>query len=544
MIYRKASKRAMLFFALAPIFCGALRIALYPTDFSYIFSSLFCSAFTLVWAVSLQKKIPDKRLRSIMMLIAVFLLVSFTMQILRHDLHDAHFAVQRQIRYFMYIPMTVLPILCFLLSLCIYRPGNKPLPRSYLILVAIGALLVSGILTNDMHQLAMTFSPDAALGIKRTWVGPLFYAINSFNYGLYVVDMLIIQKKNRPVVGRTNRYVAFVPFLVGLVYFFTYPINIGPGLFQIRFLQAEEVLCFCIIATLEIYIQMGMIPANKGYEHFFSSALVPAVILDSCGSVVYRTAVAEYPFAENEDTKIMQHGISGGSVVWTVDVKKVREINRQLEEAAQRIAARNAYIAEENRIKREKTELETRNGLYDSISHTVQPQLKRIDALLKSPEGCGKKQLAEIAVLKAYVKRRSNMELLAASGSLSALELVSAITESLEYMRLGGVNTAVSNVGFGQFDAKTIIFAYEHIERVVEECLDTLSFLAVSVRADEKRLTVRMMLKAEDFTYALSSPLKKSNDFSARVSITKNNQDIIIVFTFTEGGETNEIVSE
>lgn len=292
------------------------------------------------------------------------------------------------------------------------------------------------------------------------------------------------------------------------------------------------VLGFCIIASLEACIQMGMIPANRGYEKLFAAADLPAVILDAAGKPVYQTAGTQYPFTPGEDVKIVSHAIPGGSVEYLVDMKQVHGLNQQLAERAQQIETRNGYVAEETRIKQERTEVETRNRLYERVSAIVKPQLEQIDALVNAPEGCGDKELARIAVLKAYIKRRSNMELLAATGTLTVVELASAVTESLDYI----ANTAVSGVGTGSYPANMVITAYENIEAIAEEILDTLSDLIVTIRSDGRRLIVRIMLKAENFSYTSNGTSWEDVVFSRSVSITKEDQDMIIVLTFTEGG--------
>ncbi len=157
---------------------------------------------------------------------------------------------------------------------------------------------------------------------------------------------------------------------------------------------------------------------------------------------------------------------------------------------------------------------------------------------MNAPEGCGRKELSRIAVLQTYIKRRCNMELLAAAGTLTVVELSSAVSESMDYVRLCGVNTASGSVGTGSYPADMIIAAYEQIEEITEASLDTLSDMIVNVRSDNQCLIVRMMLKAENFSYEANGTWQDTG-FSRKVSITKENQDMIIVLTFSEGGGAN-----
>ena len=536
MMLLKVTKRNVVLFSAAFLLCGVLHVLLYDLDFACCFSSLFCSALTVLWAVTVRKRITDFRLRTLMLWIAAFLLLQFVLQILRYDLFSGDMEAQRYLWYTMYIPMTAQPIFCYFLAVCIRRSKDERLPRSYYIFIAAGVLLVLGFLTNDLHFWAKSFPGGVLDDNGQEKSGWLFYFVEIFIYGLYAYGFGIILKKNYRCTARKYRWIAVIPLVIGGIYFLIYPFNVGHRLFGTRIWNMGEMLGFCVISTLEVCIQTGMIPANRGYETLFSAAVLPAVILDGAGNPVYKTAGARFPFEQSEDCKVVSHPIKGGSIEYLVDMKQIYLLNQQIAERAQQIEARNAYIAEETRIKRERAEVETRNRLYERISRIVEPQLEKIDTLLKSPDGLGEKELARIAVLKAYIKRRSNMELLAASGTLTVIELAAAVSESLDYVRLCGVNTASSSVGTGAYNAGMVIAAYEQIEEITEESLDTLSDMVVTVRSDKSGIVARVMLKAEKFSCETNGASKDGAGFSRKVSITKENNDIIIVLTFTEGG--------
>ncbi|MBR4435391.1 MAG: hypothetical protein IKS90_04760 [Clostridia bacterium] len=537
MIVSKAIKRNIIFFAAAVFLCGVLHILLYQVDFALCFSQMFCCVLTILWAISVVKRVTNYKLRAMMLWVTVALLLLFLLQILRYSLLDGNITARRYLWYAMYIPMTGLPLLCFFLALYIHRPQNKPLLPWYYLFIVIGVLLVIGVLTNDLHFWAKSFPTGVLDDNGQEINGWLYYAIEIFTYSLYVLAFSIKVKKNRRYVARKYRWIAAVPLLIGVIYFLLYPLDLGQRFFSTRIYQMGEMLAFCVIASLEACIQVGMIPANHNYEKLFSATDLPAAILDRENKPIYQTAGIRYPFEKSENTKIVSHPIPGGSIEYLVDIRQVKELNLKLAEQAQQIETRNAYISAENRIKQERAELETRNRLYERVSSIVKPQLEQIDDLLNVSHGCGTKELATIAVLKAYIKRRSNMELLAAAGTLTVVELASAVTESLDYMRLYGANTAVSAVGTGSYPADMVIAAYEHIEQIVEECMDSLSDMAVTIRSAGKELIVRMMLKAENFSYESNGIWPDVSGFSRFVSITKENQDMIIVITFMEGSE-------
>ena len=535
MLCTKAARRNIALFAVGFLLCGFIHIALYGQDFAFCIVQLFCGVLTILWAISVRKRVTDDRLRFLMLGVAVCLLLHFILQILRYSMFKGNITVMRYTWYAMYLPMTAQPVLCFYLVAFIHRPRDAPLPRRYALILVPAFLLALGILTNDLH-FAFTSFPSGILDDNgqevRGWLLYLFYV---FTYGLYALTAFILLKKDFRFAARKSRGLPLIPLLILVIYTILYPLDIGHRFFPCRLWNLGEMYAFCLVATLETCVQTGMIPANHGYEKLFSAADLPAVILDSAGNPVFQTRTVQYPFAENESTKIVSHPIRGGSVEYLVDMEQVQALNQQLAEATQQIEARNAYIAEETHIKQERAELETRNRLYERISAIVQPQLQQIDALLNAPEGCGEKTLARIAVLQAFIKRRGNMELLSASGTLPAAELAAAVTESLDYVRLCGANTAASCLSAGSHPAAMVIAAYEQIEEIIEECLDTLSDMIVSIRSEQQRLIVRIMLKAESFSYETSG-LRQDKDFSRRLSITKEGGDMILVLSFTEGG--------
>jgi hypothetical protein len=118
---------------------------------------------------------------------------------------------------------------------------------------------------------------------------------------------------------------------------------------------------------------------------------LPAVILDANREPVYRTAGAQVPLPESEDIQSCATPFQAECIEWTVDMRQVQGLNQQLEDAAQQMEARNAYLQEETRIKQEKAELETRNRLYDKYFQDRQPQFAEIDELLNSREGLEQK---------------------------------------------------------------------------------------------------------------------------------------------------------
>ena len=529
-----SSGRAVALIAAAFLLCGLLHVALYGVFFTIDIAPLFCGAAVLLWALSVQRRVTDGRLRRILLWTAAFMLLHSILQIVRYSLSADNPDFERHIWYAYYIPMIAIPLCCFFTALSVYRPSEDPLPRWSAFLAVLAAVMALGFLTNDLHFLAFRF-PSGVLNDngqeRRSWLYILYCAW----FGLLMLSTLvIISRKGLRSAGRYLQALPAVPVLAMALLLLLGIMGIRLRVNGIDIWKDGQVFSFGILGFLESCIQIGLIPANRDYERLFALAELPAVILDEREQPVYRTANAQYLFPVSADTQVQAHAIHGGSIRWTTDVGPLRMMNESLTEAIQQIEARNAYLAEENRTRQERAELETRSRLYDRVSHIVRPQLDSIEARTRTAEGF-ETQLPRIAVLCAYVKRRSNMELMA-SGGLPLEELAAAIRESLENIRLCGADTALQTVGHGEYPAGMIAAAYEHFEDIVEASMDSLSGLLVTVRAEKGRLTLRMLLQADAIEYA-ARPHPEDAGFTRRLTVSTDNRDTLVTLTLAKGGD-------
>lgn len=537
MILSNETKRNITLFVSAFLLLGILHVSLYYVDFTHCITTVFGSALVVLWAITVQKRITDRRLRHLMLWIAATMLFHFVLQFIRYDLVEEISVASRYMWYLMYIPMTAQPVLILFLALFIHRPEGKSLSRAYIFIIAAGILLVLGVLTNDLHFWVWSFPDGTLIDNGQEENGWLFYLINIFIYGIYGAALFIIFIKNNRYVMRKYRWIAAVPLLIAAIYFGLYPLGIAKMFFPCHIWNMGEMAAFCVIATIEVCVQTGMIPANRGYEILFASVSFPAVIADNAGNPVYQTKETVYPFQNDWNVRIVSHPIQGGSIDYPVDIEKIQKLNKKLSEHLDQLETRNAYLAEEAHVMQESTEIQTRNQLYEQIAGIVKPQLECIENILSSADELTEKQLAQVAILKAYIKRRSNMELLGTEGTLETGELATAVAESLEYLNLYGLSTVSRYAGAHTHSVNTVTAAYENIETIIEDSLDTLSNMVITILSEEKKLTVRIMLTADNFSFDSQNFKQDTTDYSADVAISKEGPDMIIALTFTERGD-------
>ena len=529
------NRKALLALAGAFLLSGVQRVVLHGKAFAVGFTQLYCTCFVLFWIGTIRKRVTDRRLWRTIQSVAVGLLVYLLLQTCRYDIFHGSVDVGRYLWYAYYTPMAVFPVLLLAVALLIHREEDRPLPRWFWLVAALGALLTVGVLTNDLHFQFTSFPGPVMDDDGTEKSGWLLYAVYAYFFILYFIDYGIYLYKSRMVSGRL-RLLPLAPLLLAMAYFAIYPLKLDVRVLGFRVWTIGEILVFCLIGGLEICMQTGMIPANTAYEKLFSLAGIPAVILDRNGDVRYAAAGTVYPFPDSGDLQIMSHPIRGGRIEWAADVGPLRQLGRELTDANARIEARNAYLTEEAEIRAQRSETETRGRIYDSIARITRPQAGQITALLDAAEPDFGRRLRRIAVLSAYIKRRSNMELIAEDGTLPFEELTLAVSESLRYVRLSGVNAAAFCEGSGSYPAPIVTDAYEQLEQVLESSLDNLHDLMIYLDAGENALLMRLLIRADDLSLRAEGAPPAVSGYTREISVTKNEQDMILAFAYAGGG--------
>ena len=525
----------LLLFTAGFLVCGLLHVTLYDRDFTYYTSQFFCGIALLVWGTSIRNRVTDARLRRLLLAMVAALITMLTLQAVRYGLYGTDYTIRHWAWYADYLCSAALAISAYAMALSIHRAPDRPLRPLELLPCAILALLALGVLTNDLHHLVFRFPPDSLeIGRGDETHGPLFFAFYAMFGAMLFAAMAVMVRKWWRAPSGLAKLLPLVPLLL-LAFFLTLNLlDVMPRIGGARIWNNGEIFVFCFMGFVECLIGVGMIPANRGYGELFRQSGVEAAILDAAGEPVYLSGGVAYPFAADEGTEVRESPIRGGSVAWTVDVGPIHELNAQLAEVVGQLEARNAYLAQENRIRSEQSALETRARIFDDISAMVGPQVSRISTLVEGADAGGA-SLAKAAVLGAYIKRRSNMELLAADGLLSADELAAALAETVEYLKLLGADAAANAFGGGLFPSRAVTSVYERVETCIEANLDGLRATLITLRAGGGGFDVRLMLGSEQLRIP-EGVCTPDGDVPLRVTVAADDDPTEAIVTFAFGG--------
>lgn len=525
----------MLSFTTVFIVGGILHILLWKADYVDCFSQLFYGVMVLVWGLLVKNQIIERRIRITYWGIVGTMEVYFLLQICRYRLTDGN---NRYLWYAYFIPMLVIPLLFLYLTLFINRQKEEPKRPLYRLLAVPTIVLAALIMTNDFHQLFMRLDDSLTDSIKTSTAGVLLYIYYAYSGGMLLAAFIILFNKCRVSISKRKILRLAIVVCICLFLWLSYETEIGPSVHGIKLWNVGEIYAICGIFILEACMQVGLITVNTSYTRIFQETDLPAVIRDITGRDVYRTKGAEAVFSPSEETLVRKSDISGGSVTWAVDLSAVNTLNRQIAETIGQINARNHYLTTQNAMKEEKAAIDARNRVYDRIARIVSSQLTQIEKLLADSETDFTKRLKKIVVYNAYIKRRSNLELLRESeDKISAAEIYTAIAESVNYLELNQINVSVNFLIDGEISVDAAVLVYDFFETVAEYVLNKISMLSVTVAERSGIISIRMLTDIPDCSFIDNWSSRELVACHGKIVKTENNQDSILALSFERGGD-------
>lgn len=175
------------------LLAGLLRLVIVNSE-NYLINVVFTLlVFTIyismlsVWSMSIWRRVMHIHIRGYLLGVAGLMLFWIFVRTLR----DPHFnyidPVNRWLWYCYYISLILIPLLSFFASLCLGKPENWRPSRKFHLLFIPAAVLILGILTNDLHRLPSAFHQELKKRIPTIYI---IYCIILPYFGLQVFSLL------------------------------------------------------------------------------------------------------------------------------------------------------------------------------------------------------------------------------------------------------------------------------------------------------------------------------------------------------------------
>lgn len=537
----KQKSMAKLCFALSLfILAGVFRRIDYeippqPAAVCFMLTNLIYIGLAMAWGFSISSRILHRNVRRYLLLGCAMAVLWMFLRAVKYRFFLTDPDITRHLWYLYYVPQILAPLFSLFAALELGRRDGDGISARWHLLFIPAALLICGVLTNDLHQMVFRAVPGAATLEADYTHGWLYFLVMAWTIALLLITGTIIYRKCRVLESRQYAWVPLSVFLGGFALCALSFANIY------TFHKMPECFCLTFAALWESCLQVGLLPTNSHYRYFFSESTIAAQIVDGQGHPVYRAKnapalspdqlddAAREPILLDANTRLQSAPIQDGRVYWVEDISRINRIREQLAEINAQLSEENELIQAENALKRQRAQIEEKNRLMDAMTGLVQPQLQQINRLL---ENGGAKNLKSVCLLGAYVKRRVNLALICEKKAIVPVEeLTHCIRESLTYLTQYGAVCALHQEGSGDVDSRAAQLAYDYFEDCLEAALPSLSALMVRVECGE-RFSIRLMM--ED-----AAGLPDADKYARLGQITTDNADgeLCVTLSFSQGGE-------
>lgn len=507
-----------------------------PAAVCFMLTNLIYIGLAMAWGFSISSRILHRNVRRYLLLGCAMAVLWMFLRAVKYRFFLTDPDITRHLWYLYYVPQILAPLFSLFAALELGRRDGDAISARWHLLFIPAALLICGVMTNDLHQMAFRAAPGAATLEADYTHGWLYFLVMAWTIALLLITGTIIYRKCRVFESRKYAWVPLSVFLGGFALCALSFANIY------TFHKMPECFCLTFAALWESCLQVGLLTTNGHYRYFFSESTIAAQIVDGQGHPVYRAknapalspdqlaAAAREPILLDANTRLQSAPIQDGRVYWVEDISRINRIREQLAEINGQLSEENELIQAENALKRQRAQIEEKNRLMDAMTGLVQPQLQQINRLL---ENGGAQNLKRICILGAYVKRRVNLALICEKkAAVPVEELTHCIRESLAYLTQYGVVCALHQEGSGNVGSRAAQLAYDYFEDCLEAALPSFTALMVRVECGE-RFSIRLMM--ED-----ASGLPDADKYTQLGQITTDNADgeLCVTLSFSRGGES------
>ena len=396
---------------------------------------LLCLVATC-WGYSVYIRCSDETIRNFLIVIATLIVLWMLDVLLKYPLPDPLFLIRSYMWYFYYVPMTIIPMLCFFSALRSAALDTKPAAKVIkAIVVAISAMAIFTVFTNNYHHFVFKFDfadPD--------WSGNYTYGLGYWAVLIWYLVLFIAFLSVSFAAARKQLRSAFVPIIMVIgassVYFILYilrgTVSIGTNF--------SLVYCVVLLVVLEMALDLGILPSYRWYRDAFAMLPLDLKVLDRNNDVVFQSnealpvsptvanaidmhqetaCCAAFRIGSIPATVFKTYPVHGGTALLTEDASTIEERREALIRRRESLRESNELLERESKINNELVRLESERALIDEIERALKDKTQEIESLLESLPTCTDAQcqierrniLAHVKLLVAYCKHKAGLVL-------------------------------------------------------------------------------------------------------------------------------------
>lgn len=472
-----------------------------------------------LWCRKTYIRVVSRRLKALFVSSSVLVMLWFVFRLIKYTTEDL--LLGRYMWYNYYLAIIFLPLLSLHIALILRNPEAKRLGRFYSVMGTIALALYLLVLTNNLHNFVFKHygAGNADSDYSYNWG---YYLIYAWVGCVAILTFILVIRESRIILSGFYFMYPIGLLLVGCTYSIVAMLlkqNYGIK----PFFDNTPLYCWIFCAIWEFFITAGLIPTNRYYVEYFNESLLSAYITDKSGNILYQSKNAD-PLTEEEYYALMESGkitcdddseayvysMKNEYVIYEYDTTEVMDMIEELEDARENLMGEKFIRQKANEAEAARIRIEEKEYIFEKLTAATISQLRRIREnmkLIKDSEGDAEKKLwEETVILGTYVKRCSNLLLLQEGDpKISVIELQLSVQQTMENLKLMGVNTGMMFKAEGYTNVDPILQCYELFENIIEWDLRGLKGIHVmfSMRAEQCIFLIEAECEKgfEDFVY-------------------------------------------
>lgn len=534
---------------------SVLHIRLYSSADAreHQFLVLLYMIVVVVWLASVINRAMQKGVRRAALFTGIILLGWIIVRLVKYQTGEAS-TLNRYLWYGYYPFQLALPLVVLWLAWMLDKPEDHSMMPSWLrFLAVIDALLVALVFTNDLHGLVFRLDISNPNWSREYSYGFSYYIVLSACVLPLLASIFMLLYKS----GRNPRKRGFIYPLAFILLLCAYSygyIARVPLAWESDFTM---VVGLFTLLLFEAAMRTGLIPVNSKYAILFTHSSLGMQIINGSGQAVLSSAplaprdneiiaralaVQPLPAQEDENTLLYAARIAGGHALWQEDLSGLNRLHAEVEESVRRLAAANAVLSEEEKLKRAIGEENAKTQLMIGLEGEIAGHVARLAAMIEQLEYASDspKEVARIALLLCYVKRRCNLFFREQEmEALPANELAVYMDELAEITPYAGVKIIVTCEPTAPLPVRQATLFYDFFYQVIDwaasrNCPTMLAHLGT----EDGSVTLRLLPSADARSFALSTESSRAIAFAGGTYLQKDLDDAVgISLTFPEGGE-------
>lgn len=477
---------------------------------------IFClyASVIFMWRRNMENRLVRAASIRCFQSISYLLVVYLALRTLKYEILLGNPVAMRYIRYGYYFCTLNIVHLVFTTSLMVGKSEREPVDSRWRFLWIPTELFVALILTNEFHGLAFSLTAQGVYEYR-----PVFYAVLVYISILAAMTLVFTLKPSFETKEfRMKKFrqilLPVVILILWILYTFFYIFDWAPFRPVKLVFPSTEFNIIAVLLFIESLVFTELLPSNRWYERFVTMSALNIGIMDRSGEMMVRPKsgptvdadlvleALEHPVAINPDTLIESAAIEGGYSYWFTDLSDFNALKAQLSALNEEMMSENDLLKANNTLREKRAKLEEQGAIRSAIDAKLRPQFQKLGAViddLPEEEAAFERALKDACVYNVYIKRYANLYLLSKTKStLPLAELRLAFAESMDYLGLKGVETALDWDVKDELDAELCLKVYELFEAILERHMSDLSAIAVHLEKEDGVLTWTVVIRAVD----------------------------------------------